>query len=82
MLSIIPSHALMSLANYNDLFNIFTSGLIQAVRAKTAGLHVVLCGNFSSPVSATDPVKSSKDVASLIVSTRKKFFLVGGGDFL
>jgi len=42
-------------------FTTFASGLIQAVHAKTAGSHVALRGNFSGPVSATDPVKSLKD---------------------
>jgi len=37
--------------------------------------------NFSSPVSATDPVKSSKDLANLVVGTRKKFFGCGLRDF-
>ena len=41
----------------------FATGLIQAVRAKIAGLHVALHGNFFGPVSATDPVKSSKDAS-------------------
>jgi len=50
------------------------SGLIQAVRKKTAGLHVALCGNISTPVWVTDLVKVSKDAASLVVCTRKKFF--------
>jgi len=36
----------------------FAAGLIQAVREKTAGLHMALRWNFSGPVSATDPVKS------------------------
>ena len=36
--------------------------------------------NFSSPVSATDPVKGSKNAASLLVYTQKKF-LVGGCGF-
>jgi len=36
------------------LLNTFAPGLIQAVRNKTAGLHMVLRGNFSGPVSATD----------------------------
>ena len=40
-------------------------------------MHVALCGNFSGPVCSTDPVKVSKDVASLLVSTRKKFFCLG-----
>jgi len=35
---------------------------------------VALRGNFSGPVSATNPVKSSKDTASLVACTRKKFF--------
>jgi len=54
--------------------NTFALGLIQAVHAKTAGSHVALRWNFSGPVSATDPVKISKDLASLEVCTRKKFF--------
>jgi len=32
-------------------FHIFAPKLMQAVRAKTAGLHMALCGNFSGPVS-------------------------------
>jgi len=43
---------------------------------------VALRGNFSGPVSATDPVKGSKDVASLLVCTRKKFLLEGCGFFV
>jgi len=58
----------------DHLFNIFMSRLIQAVHTKTAGSHVALHRNFSGPVSATDPVKSSKDAASLAVCTRKKNF--------
>jgi len=41
---------------------------------KNPETHVALCGNFSCPVSATDPVKSLKDTASLVACTRKKFF--------
>jgi len=54
--------------------NILTSGLIQAVRKKTAGLHVTLRGNISAPVRVTDLVEVSKEVASLVVCTWKKFF--------
>jgi len=61
--------------------NTFASGLIQAFHAKTAGSHVALRKNFSSPVSATAPIKSLKDSASLVVCTRKKF-LVGGCGFV
>jgi len=43
------------------LFNTFAAGLIQAVRAKTAGSHEALHGNFSGLLSAADPVKGSKD---------------------
>jgi len=53
------------------ILHTFAAGLIQAVRAKTAGLHVALPGK----VSATDPVKVSKDSASLVVCTRKKIRL-------
>jgi len=35
---------------------------------------VALRGNFSAQVCSTDPVKVSKDAASLLVSTQKKFF--------
>jgi len=57
-------------------------GLNQMVSAKTTGLHVALCGNFSGLVSATDLVKSAKDSASLVVCTRKKIFWLGVADFL
>jgi len=57
--------------------NTFAPGLIQAVRAKTAGLHVALCENSSGPVSATDLVKSIKNWTHLVVSTWKKFFAWG-----
>jgi len=43
---------------------------------------VALRGNFSTPVQVTDLVKASKDVASLLVYTRKKFFCLGGVGFL
>jgi len=54
--------------------NTLTSGLIQVVLKKTAGSHVVLRRNFSSPVSVTDLVEVSKDAVSLVVCTRKKIF--------
>jgi len=59
--------------------NTFATGLIQVVHEKTAGSHVALRGNFSSSVSATDLVKSSKDSASLVVCTRKNIFWLGTG---
>jgi len=58
------------------------SGLNQAVHAKPTRSHVDLHGNFSGPVSATDQVKSSKDLASLVVCTRKNFLVPGIADFL
>ena len=54
--------------------SLLTSGLIQAVRKKTAGLHVALRGNFSAPVRVTDLVEVLKDATSLVVCTRKKVF--------
>jgi len=63
------------LAYLCDIFaKTFAPGLIQGVRAKTAGSHVALHGNLSGPVSATDPVKSSKESASLVACSRKKCF--------
>ena len=41
---------------------------------KTAGSHVALRRNISAPVQVTDLVEVSKDAASLVVCTRKKFF--------
>jgi len=56
-----------------------TSGLIQAVRKKTAGLHVALRRNISAPVQVKYLVEVSKDAASLLVCTRKKYFCWGCG---
>jgi len=36
-------------------------------------------GNFSGSACSTDPVKVSKDAASLLVCTRKKIFCLGAG---
>jgi len=58
------------------------SGLIQAVRKKTAGSHMALRGNISAPVQVTDLVEMSKDAASLVVCTRKKLFGWGMRIFL
>jgi len=44
---------------------------------KNTKTHVALRGNFSCSVSATDLVEASKDVASLLICTRKKFFAWG-----
>ena len=51
-------------------------------RKKNAWTHVALLGNISAPVRATDLVEASKDVASLLVCTRKKIFAWGCGFFL
>jgi len=59
-----------------------TSGLIEAFHKETAGSHVALCGNISAPVQVTDLVEVSKEVASLVVCTRKKIFWLGGCGFL
>ena len=59
-----------------------TSGLIQALRKNIVGSHVALRGNISAPVRVTDLVEVSKDTASLVVSTRKKIFWLGGASFL
>jgi len=45
-------------------------------------MHVALRGNFSGLVCSTNPVKVSKDVASLLVCTRKKCLLGGCGFFV
>jgi len=43
---------------------------------------VALHGNISVPVWVTDLVEMSKDTASLVVCTRKKFFCLGDAGFL
>jgi len=48
---------------------IFAVGFIQEFCEKTSELHLALHRNFSGLVSATDPVKTSKDSASLVVCT-------------
>ena len=63
-------------------FDTFAAGLIQAVRIKTAGLHVALWGNFSGPVRAIDLVKGPKDLSSLVVCTRKNSLVGGCGFFV
>jgi len=45
-------------------------------------MHVGLRGNSSGPVCSTDPVKVSKDTASLLVYTRKRCFCLGDAGFL
>ena len=42
---------------------------------------MALRGNFAVPVCSTDPVKVSKDAASLLVCTRKNFLPGGVGFF-
>jgi len=60
-----------------NIINTLTSGLIQAVRKKTAGSHVALHGDISAPVSVTDLFEVSKDAGSLGVCIRSKNSLVG-----
>jgi len=43
---------------------------------------VALHGNFSGPISVTELVEVSKDAASLLVCTQKKFFDWGYGFFV
>jgi len=40
-------------------------------------MHVIVRGNISAPVWVTDLVEASKDAASLLVCTQKKFFAWG-----
>jgi len=44
------------------------------ISKKTAGSHVALRGNISTPVRVTDLVEVTKDTASLVVCTWKKTF--------
>ena len=59
------------------LFNTLAPGWIQGFSEKNAWTHLALHRNISAPVRVTDLVKASKDMASLLVYTRKKFFAWG-----
>jgi len=48
-----------------------------AVRKKTAGSHMVLHRNISTPVRVMNRIKVSKDAESLVVCTQKNFFGLG-----
>jgi len=50
------------------------SGCFWGFPRKNMETHMALHGNFSSPVSATDLVKVSKDATSLVACTLKKIF--------
>ena len=63
------------------MFNTLASGHFRGFLRKNTETHMTLQRNFSGPVSATDPVKGSKDVASLVACTQKKIFLGGGCRF-
>jgi len=55
-----------------------TSGLIQAVRKKTADSHMALRGNISAPVHLTDLVEASKGRwKSCSLHSKKNFFAWG-----
>jgi len=55
---------------------------VAASHHDVAASHVALRGNISAPVWVTDVVEVSKDAASRVVCTRKKFFCLGGAGFL
>jgi len=57
-----------------NVFNTWRLAKIWDFREKNTETHMALRWNFSSPVSATDSVKSSKDVASLVACKQKNFF--------
>ena len=61
--------------------NTFEAGLNQAVRAKTTRSHVALRARNSGAGCGRELFKGSKDLASLLVCTRKKIVWLGV-DFL
>jgi len=62
--------------------NTLAPGWIRGFSEKNAKTHVALCGNISAPIQVTDVVEASKDAASLVVCTWKKFLLGGCGLFV
>jgi len=70
---------------YSDValsINTLASGRFRGFSRKNTETQVALSGNFSSLVCATDPVKGSKDAASLLVCTRKNVLPEGCGFFV
>jgi len=63
-------------------FNTLASSCFRRFPRKNIETHVALRGYFSSPVSATNLFKVSKDTTSLIACTRKKIIWLVGADFL
>jgi len=57
----------------NVVIKTLASGRNQRFKKKNE-THVALCENFFGLVSTTNPVKSSKDTASLVDCTQKKFW--------
>jgi len=55
------------------MMNTLVSGRIRDFRAETTGVHVALRVRSSGAESGRELLKGSKDVASLLVSTRKIF---------
>jgi len=68
----------MTIVSYGNKLNSLASSKIRGYSEKKSLMHVALRGYFSGPVCSTDPVKVSKDVASLLVCTRKKTFFAWG----
>ena len=63
--------------NKIPFINSLASARFQGFLEKNDSTFLALRGNFSSPVCSTNPVKVSKDTASLLVCTRKKIFWLG-----
>jgi len=77
-----PTTLIATINTLNYVLTLSRPAKIVNSHAKTKGLHVALSRNLSGPVSATDPVKGSKDAASLLVCTRKKIFAWAVGFFV
>jgi len=59
---------------FNWHVNSFASGNFWGFRTKIAGLHMALCKRNSGTESGRELFKGSKDLASLLVCTKKIFF--------
>jgi len=75
--------ALFTLLIFNLAFTFTLSHLVMFKNFEPKNRqHVALCKRDSCAESGRELFKGSKDSASLLVCTKKKFFLVGGADFL
>jgi len=65
----------------SHMLDTLASGQKRGFLKKNTETHVALRGNYSAPIQVMDLAEVSKDAASLLECTRKKFFWLECADF-